>query len=96
MSRRKNLHLKYSDDLDDIKSASKCFDPDYDIDIRTNGGNIIVPPSSYYNENLKKQVMSNQTEKNKKDLQEIKKLIENKTYIIEELIGHENGKRTTN
>jgi P4 family phage/plasmid primase-like protien len=51
-----HLYFKYSDDLDDIKSTSKCFDPDYDIDIRTNGGNIIAPPTTYYNENLKKQV----------------------------------------
>jgi P4 family phage/plasmid primase-like protien len=52
----KHLYFKYSDDLDKIKSSSKCFDLEYDIDIRTNGGNIIVPPTSYYNENLKKHV----------------------------------------
>jgi P4 family phage/plasmid primase-like protien len=51
-----HLYFKYSDELDDIKSSSKCFDPDYDIDIRTNGGNIIVPPTSYFNKNLDKQV----------------------------------------
>jgi hypothetical protein len=49
-----HLYFKYSGDLDDIKSTSKCFDPDYDIDIRTNGGNIIAPPTTYYNENYKK------------------------------------------
>jgi P4 family phage/plasmid primase-like protien len=51
-----HLYFKYSDELDDIKSSSKCFDTDYDIDIRTNGGNIIVPPTSYFNKNLDKQV----------------------------------------
>jgi hypothetical protein len=51
-----HLYFKYSDELDDIKSSSKCFDPDYDIDIRSNGGNIIVPPTSYFNKNLDKQV----------------------------------------
>ena len=51
-----HLYFKYSDDLDDIKSTSKCFDSDYDIDIRTNGGNIIIPPTSYFNMNLDKQV----------------------------------------
>jgi P4 family phage/plasmid primase-like protien len=51
-----HLYFKYSDDLDEIKSTSKSFDSKYNIDIRTNGGNIIIPPSYYYNENLKKQV----------------------------------------
>jgi P4 family phage/plasmid primase-like protien len=51
-----HLYFKYSDELDDIKSSSKCFDTDYDIDIRTNGGNIIVPPTSYFNKNLDEQV----------------------------------------
>jgi len=51
-----HLYFKYSDELNDIKSTSKCFDSEYDIDIRTNGGNIIAPPSSYFNMNLDKQV----------------------------------------
>ncbi len=51
-----HLYFKYSDDLDDIKSTSKCFDSKYDIDIRTNGGNIIVPPTTYYNMNFNKNV----------------------------------------
>lgn len=52
----KHLYFRYSDDLNDIKSTSKCFDTNYDIDIRTNGGNIIVPPSFYDNKNLNKKV----------------------------------------
>lgn len=44
--------LKDPDDLDSIKSSSKCFNSKYDIDIRTNGGNIIVPPTQYFNKNL--------------------------------------------
>jgi hypothetical protein len=51
-----HLYFKYSDDLNEIKTSSKCFDSNYDIDIRTNGGNIIIPPTSYYNKNLDKQV----------------------------------------
>jgi P4 family phage/plasmid primase-like protien len=51
-----HLYFKYSDELGVIKSSSKCFDKDYDIDIRSNGGNIIIPPTSYFNMNLNKQV----------------------------------------
>jgi P4 family phage/plasmid primase-like protien len=51
-----HFYFKYSDDLEEIKSTSKCFNSEYDIDIRTNGGNIIIPPTKYYNENLKKEV----------------------------------------
>jgi hypothetical protein len=51
-----HLYFKYTEDLNDIKSSSKCFDSKYDIDIRTNGGNIIVPPTSYFNKALNKDV----------------------------------------
>jgi P4 family phage/plasmid primase-like protien len=51
-----HLYFKYSDDLESIKSCSKCFGKDFDIDIRTNGGCIIVPPSKYYNNDNKKEV----------------------------------------
>jgi P4 family phage/plasmid primase-like protien len=51
-----HYYFQYSDDLKDIVSTSKSFCKEYNIDIRTDGGNIIAPPSSYYNENLKKRV----------------------------------------
>jgi P4 family phage/plasmid primase-like protien len=51
-----HLYFKYSDDLDEIKSKSKCFGQLYDIDIRTNGGCIIIPPTKYYNKNLNNEV----------------------------------------
>jgi P4 family phage/plasmid primase-like protien len=51
-----HLYFKYSDDLENIKSKSKCFGKLYDIDIRTNGGCIIIPPTKYYNNNSKKEV----------------------------------------
>ena len=46
-----HLYFKYTDELEGIKSSAKCFSKEYDIDIRTNGGNIIVPPTSYFNKN---------------------------------------------
>ena len=49
-----HLYFKYTDDLESIKSNTKCFGQKYDIDIRTNGGCIIVPPTKYYNKNLDK------------------------------------------
>ena len=51
-----HYYFKYDDELDNIKSKDHCFCKDYDIDVRTNGGCIIAPPSTYYNENLKKNV----------------------------------------
>jgi P4 family phage/plasmid primase-like protien len=51
-----HLYFKYSDDLDEIKSKSKCFGQLYDIDVRTNGGCIIIPPTKYYSKNLNKEV----------------------------------------
>lgn len=53
-----HLYFKYTDDLDIIKSNTKCFvsvqNIKYDIDIRTNGGCIIIPPTKYFNKNTKK------------------------------------------
>ena len=49
-----HLYFKYTDDLESIKSNTKCFGQKYDIDIRTNGCFIIVPPNKYYNKNLDK------------------------------------------
>ena len=51
-----HLYFKYNDDLNEIKSTSKCFGKKYDIDIRTNGGCIIVPPTKYFNKNVNKDV----------------------------------------
>lgn len=47
-----HLYFKYTDDLKDLKSISKAI-KDYDIDIRTNGGCIFAPPTTYHNKNLK-------------------------------------------
>jgi len=47
-----HLYFKYSDDLGHIKTSTKCFGKKYDIDIRNNGGNIILPPTSYFNMNI--------------------------------------------
>lgn len=52
-----HLYFKYSEDLENIKTTSKCFGQEYDIDIRTNGGNIIIPPTKYYNNNFNKEVI---------------------------------------
>jgi len=43
-----HLYFKYSDDLENIKTSTHSFGKEYDIDIRSNGGCIFVPPSSYY------------------------------------------------
>ena len=51
-----HLYFKYRDDLENITSKDHCFGSEYDIDIKTNGGCIICPPSKYYNKNLGKEV----------------------------------------
>ena len=51
-----HYYFKYTEDLDKIKSTSKCFSKNFDIDIRTNGGNIIAPPTGYFNMNTNKEV----------------------------------------
>jgi hypothetical protein len=51
-----HLYFKYNDDLEEIKNNTKSFGSEYDIDIRSNGGNIIIPPSKYHNKNLNKEV----------------------------------------
>jgi P4 family phage/plasmid primase-like protien len=51
-----HLYFQYSDEFENIKSNSKCFGSEYDIDIRNNGGCIIAPPTSYFNKNLNKDV----------------------------------------
>jgi P4 family phage/plasmid primase-like protien len=52
----KHLYFRYSDDYEEIKSNCKCFGNEYDIDIRTNGGCIIVPPTKYFNKNMDREV----------------------------------------
>ena len=52
----RHYYFKYTDDLENIKSNSKCFGSEYDIDIRTNGGCIIVPPTTYYSNQENKHV----------------------------------------
>jgi P4 family phage/plasmid primase-like protien len=50
-----HLYFKYTKDLETLKSRSKVL-KGYDIDVRTDGGCIIVPPSSYYNKKIEKEV----------------------------------------
>ena len=50
-----HLYFKYNEGYKDIKSNTCCFDKNYDIDIRTNGGCIIMPPTSYFNNNTDEQ-----------------------------------------
>ena len=51
-----HYYFQYDKDLEEVKSKDHCFSKDYDIDIKTNGGCVIAPPTKYYNENLKKDV----------------------------------------
>jgi P4 family phage/plasmid primase-like protien len=51
-----HYYFQYDKDLEEVKSRDHCFGKDYNIDIKTNGGCIIAPPSKYYNENFKKEV----------------------------------------
>lgn len=50
-----HLYFKYTKDLEKIKSKSKAI-REYDIDIRTDGGCIIIPPSKYYNKKIEMNV----------------------------------------
>lgn len=51
----KHYYFKYIDNIN-IKNNSNSFGKGSKIDIRSNGGCIYIPPSSYYNKNLNKQV----------------------------------------
>jgi P4 family phage/plasmid primase-like protien len=51
-----HYYFKYDPALENITSKDHCFGKDYDIDIKTNGGCVIAPPTSYYNNNLDTQV----------------------------------------
>jgi len=50
-----HYYFIYTDDLQHITSKDHAIE-EYAIDIKTNGGCVICPPSSYYNKNLKKNV----------------------------------------
>jgi P4 family phage/plasmid primase-like protien len=52
----KHLYFRYTNEFKEVKSNTKCFGHEYDIDIRTNGGCIIIPPSKYFNNEIKKEV----------------------------------------
>lgn len=51
-----HLYFKYDEKLNEIKNTSKSISDKYDIDVRTNGGFIIIPPSKYFNNTLDKEV----------------------------------------
>jgi P4 family phage/plasmid primase-like protien len=51
-----HYYFKYTDDLNKITSKDHCFGKDYDIDVKTNGGCIIIPPTKYFNKNLNTEV----------------------------------------
>ena len=48
-----HLYFEYTEDLEEISNTSRCI-RDYDIDVRSNGGCIIAPPTSYFNKNTEK------------------------------------------
>ena len=52
-----HFYFKYDDEYESITSKDHCFGKDYDIDIKTNGGCVICPPTKYFNKNLNKEVM---------------------------------------
>jgi P4 family phage/plasmid primase-like protien len=52
-----HFYFKYNDEFENITSKDHCFGKDYDIDIKTNGGCVICPPTKYFNKNLNKEVM---------------------------------------
>jgi hypothetical protein len=47
-----HLYFKYTDELESVKSKTQCFGKNYAIDIRTNGGCIIAPPTKYFNNDV--------------------------------------------
>jgi P4 family phage/plasmid primase-like protien len=52
----KHLYFKYSDELEVITSKDHCFSKEYDIDIKTNGGCVIAPPTNYFNKKFNRDV----------------------------------------
>lgn len=51
-----HYYFKYDEELEHIKSTDHIFGKEYAIDIKTNGGCVIIPPSKYYNEKMQKNV----------------------------------------
>ncbi|ATZ80508.1 putative primase [Bodo saltans virus] len=51
-----HLYFKYTNELKYITSTDHKFGKEYDIDLKTNGGCIIAPPTTYFNKNLNKNV----------------------------------------
>ena len=51
-----HYYFQYDKEFEHIKSKDHCFGKNYDIDIKTNGGCIIAPPTKYFNKNLNKNV----------------------------------------
>src|SRR5690606_28171672 len=51
-----HYYFKYDEELEKVTSKDHCFGKDYDIDIKTNGGCIIAPPTKYFNKNVNKDV----------------------------------------
>ncbi|ATZ80273.1 D5 family helicase-primase [Bodo saltans virus] len=47
-----HLYFKYTDDLEKISSTDHKFGKEFDIDLKTNGGCIIAPPTTYFNKNF--------------------------------------------
>jgi P4 family phage/plasmid primase-like protien len=94
----KHFYFKYNKELEKITSKDHCFGKDYDIDIKTNGGCVICPPTNYFNNNLKKEVEykweKNIFEHNLIEIpQWIKKLLFDQNFIKKE---NKNGKNTQN
>lgn len=51
------LHYYFEyENIDKVKSKDHCFGKDYNIDIKTDGGCVIAPPTSYINKNVNKKV----------------------------------------
>ena len=54
-----HLYFKYTGKISHLKTSDKTITHNneiFDIDIRTNGGMIIIPPTTYYNQNSRKYV----------------------------------------
>jgi P4 family phage/plasmid primase-like protien len=47
-----HYYFNYTEELANITSKDHALSSEYDIDIKTNGGCVIIPPTSYFNKNL--------------------------------------------
>ena len=52
----KHYYFKYDKEFENITSKDHCFGKEYDIDVKTNGGCVICPPTKYHNKKLDKEV----------------------------------------